>query len=149
MAGEENGLALGGPIDHALQELASDHRVQSGGRLVEDQQFRLMRQRQRQRHLGVRSFRQRLELLLGRKAELGHQPGVLRQEPGAIKSSREPADLLDRHPLVERGWVGGWVVGGWWLVVGGWLVGGCGGWLVVGGWLVSGWWLVSSSGGGW
>ena len=47
MAGQKDRFSGRRPIDHAFQELAADHGVQSGGGLVENQQIRLVGQGQR------------------------------------------------------------------------------------------------------
>ena len=103
MARQEDGLALRGPVHHALQKLAPHQGVEARRGLVENQQLRLMGQRQREHHLGVHSLGERFEFLLRGQPELGRQPRILGQIPAGIEAGREPADLLDRHPVVQGG----------------------------------------------
>ena len=48
MAGQQHGPPLPGDVDHALQKLAPNQRIETRRRLVEDQQLRLVSHRQRQ-----------------------------------------------------------------------------------------------------
>ena len=78
VAREQDRPARAGEVDHALEELAADHRVQARGRLVEDQERRVGGQRQGQRDLGLHPLRQGLDLPLGGQAEPVGQLGVAR-----------------------------------------------------------------------
>ena len=53
VAGEENGPAGAGQIDHAGEEFAPNEQIEAGGRLVEDQHFRVEGEGQGEADLGV------------------------------------------------------------------------------------------------
>ena len=68
--GEEHGHLLAGHVgDQRLQDLLGHRRIESRGRLVEDEQFGAAAQRQQQRELGAHAARERLDLPVGGQLE--------------------------------------------------------------------------------
>ena len=109
VARKEHRPPRAGQIHHAFEELAANHRVEARGRLVEHQQRRVRRQGQRERDLGFHALRQGLDLPLQWQAEALGQRGVACLKAGGphlplgMEARGKPANLGDRHPVVEAG----------------------------------------------
>ena len=78
------------------EQLVPKHRVETAGRLVEQQEFRSMRQRERERELHPRAARQRADGCLRRHAELGdeaaEQVAIPRRINGATIAATRSTD---------------------------------------------------------
>ena len=66
------------------------------------EQIRLIGQGQRQQNLCPGALGKLRDFFLARQTEAGRQPGIFRQEGIAVETGGEPADFIDRHPLVQR-----------------------------------------------
>ena len=81
-------LALRDRLEHGLHELAARERVERGDRLVEEEQLRPLRERERERDLRALPARELPHLLLQREVELGDAAARERRRPSVGLSSR-------------------------------------------------------------
>ena len=103
MAGEEDGAAGGGDVDHAFEKFAADHGVEAGGRFVEDEELGLVGHGEGEGDFGAHAFGELAELAVEGDAKAGDERAEVVLEAVGIEAGGEPADFGDGHPLVERG----------------------------------------------
>ena len=102
MRGEEHGHLPVGHMGHErLENLLGHDRVESRGRLVEDEQLRAPAQRQQQRELRAHAARERLNLPVERQFELAEVALLEVAAPPREQGRREADHPLDRHVVVE------------------------------------------------
>ena len=93
---------LGNDLHHRVQELPPSKRIERGDGLVEEQELRSLRERQRERDLGLLSDGELPDLLIQRKA----QPlDPLQRDalvPARVELAAELERLADREATVER-----------------------------------------------
>jgi hypothetical protein len=99
-------LILGDRFHQALQELPAGQRVESGHRLVEDEQPGPLGQRHRESELGPLPAGQRPGPLPGVQAELPDPPPRQVTVPARVEPGAETEMVGDRHPGVDRGVLG-------------------------------------------
>ena len=102
MAGEEDGAAGGGDVDHAFEEFAADHGVEAGGWFVEDEELGLVGHREREGDFGPHAFGELAELAVERDVEVGDEGAEVVLEAVGVEAGGEPADFGGGHPFVER-----------------------------------------------
>src|SRR4051812_29438667 len=95
--------------DHGPDELAADDRIESRGRLVEDEQFGLGADCDDERELRALAFREVTRLLPRIEAELLEERALRLAVPRRPKRREVPKGVADRHPRIERDVV--WDVG--------------------------------------
>ena len=94
--------ALRDRLERRLHELPPRERVERGDRLVEQQQLRPLRERQRQRDLRALPAGKIPHLLLQRQVELGDARASGLVVPAGVKAAADVEHLLDREAAVER-----------------------------------------------
>ena len=101
VAGDEDGAALGCQFDEAGEELAARQEVEPGGRLVEQEDLGIRRERKRQADAGVAALGKVAEFLRRVESEPLGPFAIAGQEPGTVERAGEPTDVVDRHPVVK------------------------------------------------
>jgi hypothetical protein len=84
-----------------IVEFAPRHRIETGGRFVQQQQLGPRRQRQRQAQLGARAARHLRRAPVARHVEHAQQAPEFRRIPGRIEAADEGAQLLGCHPGIK------------------------------------------------
>ena len=107
MGGEEDGLGFAEPLDE-LADFEFLVRVEAVGRLVEDQDFRVVKQRLGEAGAVAVAFGKRVDGLLGDGAEEAGVDGALdgvvfRGALEAADGGAEFEETDDRHVIVKRG----------------------------------------------
>src|SRR5439155_20310338 len=104
VGGDEHGPAAGIAIlvrpDHGPDELAADDRIESRGRLVEDEQFGLGAACDDERELRALAFREVARLLARIEAELLEERALRLAVPRRTKRREVPKGVADRHPRI-------------------------------------------------
>ena len=93
---------VGDDLHHRLQELPPRERVERGDGLVEQQELRPLRERERERHLGLLPAGELSDLLAGREAEQLDAPDGDLLVPARIELATELQRLADGEALVQR-----------------------------------------------
>src|SRR5205814_7051529 len=108
--GDEHGpaawIAILVRADHGPDELATDDRIASRGRVVEDEQFGRWADCDDKRELRALAFREVTRLLTRIEAELLEERALRLAVPLRTERREVPKRVADRHPRIERDVVG-------------------------------------------